>query len=395
MNTDFKTRLQQATTQEVPKLLEILESHKSQMPSHLIGNFNGLVSEFSDPPNGFRLADWKARLLVLMSSFKFEIIPDSTGTTTQNPTNPNPMNTETTSKTLYVIFADLKGYGSNAGNNPLLAKVTDFFFGLQDKYFADKTQYFFKPIGDGILATGYNLADMAEKALAIRNEIKNHAWKKEGFPDNLNVRVALHTGEAFVHYNSDASIREVSGTAVIQAARLEPYTMVGEVFCSQTYADLLAQDKTHNFATINLGKYNLGKTHDKFELDIAVLFAESDRKIYEKLLVGECKEHLTEKTTSQNVEQSEVAKGYDKGAEISSSNTNQNNTKMMDKKALKEEILALVESDIDTALEKLDDVFGNKNGTYNDLSKQYVNRPIGFDLTTYRSILKRFVKTNL
>lgn len=271
-----------------------------------------MKSDFYDQYKGFKFATWKAQLLVLISDFKFEITEKEINDTIVSQDNKNMMQQDT-KKTLYIIFADLKGYGSNAGYNERLAKITNFFFSLQDKYFADRKTYFFKTIGDGILATGYDLADMAKKALILRNEIKNHDWKKEGFTENINVRIALHTGETIEHYNEDATIKEVSGTAVIQAARLEPYAMVGEVFCSQTYADLLAQDKTHNAATINLGKHNLGKPHDKFELDIAVLFAESDREMYEEYKAEKCKKHLIEKTTSQNVEQSEVAKTYDKG----------------------------------------------------------------------------------
>ncbi|TAE10473.1 MAG: hypothetical protein EAZ95_14680 [Bacteroidetes bacterium] len=263
------------------------------------------------------------------------------------------------SKTLYIIFADLKGYGANAGNNDLLAKVTTFFFSLKDKYFADGKEHFFKPLGDGILATGHSLTDMAQKALAMRNDIKNHTWKQAGFPDNLNVRMALHVGEAIEHYNPNGTIRDVSGTAVIQAARLEPYTMVGEVFCSQTYADLLAQDKTHNLATINIGKYNLGKAHDTFELDIAVLFAESDKETYEEYKAEKCKKHLEEKTKSPAVEQSAVAKGYfdASNAEQATANVSQNAPKQS-LESFRQELLAILAEKahlgIPDILEKID-----------------------------------------
>jgi class 3 adenylate cyclase len=333
MNEKFKERFNEAIEGEIPDLLDILKSHYGQIPSHFKGSLNQLTNEFFNQPNNFTLSGWKSKFLVLIGQFKFEIQEDTPEPPPSDSTNSNTMKQAT--KTLYIIFADLKGYGSNAGNNPLLAKVTDFFISLQNKYFADGKAYFFKRIGDGILVTGYSLIDMAQKAIVLRNEIKNHDWQGANFLQALNVRMALHTGEVIEHYKGDGTIDDVSGTAVIQAARLEPYVMVGEVFCSQIYADLLTQHKTHNLATINLGKHNLGKAHDTFELDIAVLFAESDKEMYEEYKSEKCKKHLAEKIQSQNVEQSEVAKNYDKGNEtFNSTSINQNKATAMDRKTL-------------------------------------------------------------
>lgn len=56
-----------------------------------------------------------------------------------------------------------------------------------------------------------------------------------------------------------------------------------------------------------------------------------------------------------------------------------------------EELKQLVESNIDKTFELLDEVFDDTNGTYNDLSKIYVNRPVGFDMEDFRSRLKKFI----
>lgn len=37
------------------------------------GTFNVLKSDFYDQPNSFKLSEWKAQLLVLISDFEFEI----------------------------------------------------------------------------------------------------------------------------------------------------------------------------------------------------------------------------------------------------------------------------------------------------------------------------------
>lgn len=62
---------------------------------------------------------------------------------------------------------------------------------------------------------------------------------------------------------------------------------------------------------------------------------------------------------------------------------------------IKEKVLILITSDLDEAFDILDDFFSDKNGTYNDLSKEYINRPENFSLDKFRSKLKRFVKTNM
>ncbi|TAE10474.1 MAG: hypothetical protein EAZ95_14685 [Bacteroidetes bacterium] len=210
-------------------------------------------------------------------------------------------------KTLCVIVADLQGSGVYTGSKEHLAKVTNFFLSLKTKYFANGKEYFLKLLGNGFLVTGHNFIDIAQKAIAICNETKNYAWKHEGFTDNLNVRLALHIGEGVETYKNDGTILDISGIAVTQATRFEPYAMVGEVFCSQTYADLLAQDMTHTLATFPLGKYKLGKTHDIFELAIAVLFTQNDKEVYEDTIIEKCKRHLIEKTSNHELSDLEIS----------------------------------------------------------------------------------------
>ena len=64
------------------------------------------------------------------------------------------------------------------------------------------------------------------------------------------------------------------------------------------------------------------------------------------------------------------------------------------KPVLKDKIIALIESDIDKALEILDDIFKTTNGTYNGLNDKYLNTE-NINMKTFRSQLKRFVRTNL
>ncbi len=56
-----------------------------------------------------------------------------------------------------------------------------------------------------------------------------------------------------------------------------------------------------------------------------------------------------------------------------------------------EQIRILLEKDIDGVLDILDEVFADLNGTYNDLCKEYINRPENFSLSIFRGKLKRFI----
>ena len=65
------------------------------------------------------------------------------------------------------------------------------------------------------------------------------------------------------------------------------------------------------------------------------------------------------------------------------------------KKVNKVEILSMIDQDTDKALMTLDDIFLNKNGTYNDLSREYINQPNNFSMASFRSKMRRFVTMNL
>jgi len=61
----------------------------------------------------------------------------------------------------------------------------------------------------------------------------------------------------------------------------------------------------------------------------------------------------------------------------------------------KDKILGLIDSNLDEAFDMLDEVFGKTNGIYNDFNNEYFSRSDNFNMQTFRSKLKRFVKRNL
>lgn len=57
-----------------------------------------------------------------------------------------------------------------------------------------------------------------------------------------------------------------------------------------------------------------------------------------------------------------------------------------------DELKKLVVQDLDEALDKLDNIFGNDNATLNDLNDKFINQPIGFDKESFRGRVKAFIR---
>ncbi len=73
MSQIFKDSFQQATSPEIPNLLDILNSYYEKIPDHQKGSFNTLKNRFYNQPNNFELEEWKSQFLTLINGLKFEI----------------------------------------------------------------------------------------------------------------------------------------------------------------------------------------------------------------------------------------------------------------------------------------------------------------------------------
>jgi class 3 adenylate cyclase len=85
-------------------------------------------------------------------------------------------------------------------------------------------------------------------------------WKKVGLPDDLSIRIALHAGP--VYSAVDPVTRELSfyGSHVILAARLEPVTARGEVYCTEGFAAMAFVDGVRDFRCEFMGRRALAKS---------------------------------------------------------------------------------------------------------------------------------------
>jgi class 3 adenylate cyclase len=84
-------------------------------------------------------------------------------------------------------------------------------------------------------------------ALALQQLTVTGEWKITGSAHKLKLRIALHAGPVYriqdPVYPKDSFI----GTNLNFAARMEPVTPPGEVFCSQAFAALAAAEGVQDF----------------------------------------------------------------------------------------------------------------------------------------------------
>jgi len=94
--------------------------------------------------------------------------------------------------------------------------------------------------GDAIVATFDSAKVAAEVGLRLQ-DFFSRAYPQDGIAEGLSCRVALHAGETIVAQNPLTQKEDIFGDAVHVAARLEPMTEPGYVFCTASFADRLRE----------------------------------------------------------------------------------------------------------------------------------------------------------
>jgi class 3 adenylate cyclase len=163
----------------------------------------------------------------------------------------------TTSKTLSILFMDLAGWSK------LTAPQVDAYLRNALPNLAKRVQegYAVEHIntwGDALVATFGSVVQAAQCGLDIR-DFFGRASESEGVPRGLRPRISLHVGEVITAYNPFIGREDVFGQAVHLAARLEPVTADGLVFCTKPFAEMLGDQKGTAPAAHEIGHVDLPK----------------------------------------------------------------------------------------------------------------------------------------
>lgn len=118
--------------------------------------------------------------------------------------------------------------------------------------------------GDGIYFVIGNVRDAGLLALDLADLMRHTRWANLGLPKDMNARFALHCGPAFPYVDPITERHGYSGVHVSRAARIEPVTPPGEVYCSESFAALCAAEDVTEFRTDYVGQLPLAKKYGVF-----------------------------------------------------------------------------------------------------------------------------------
>lgn len=139
-------------------------------------------------------------------------------------------------KTRTILFMDVAGW-SKLTAHEIHAYATT---GLHTLSSTLRDYDFINTWGDAIIATFDSAKSAAENALRIRDFFAN-SYPESGVAPGLTCRVSLHVGEVISCDNALRNSKDIFGEAVHVAARLEPVTMPGNIFCTKQVADMLSE----------------------------------------------------------------------------------------------------------------------------------------------------------
>ena len=169
-----------------------------------------------------------------------------------------------------MLFADIVGY-SKLAEHVIPTFVREFLGRVSECIAASRHA----PIsvntwGDAI----YAVFDRAESAGCFALEIVQmvaegaERWRSAGLTWQdpvshearpLNVRVGLHTGPVYVHFNPVVRTIGFTGAHVNRAARIEPVTEAGNIFASEEFVALAALNRAQGFVCEFAGTMTLAK----------------------------------------------------------------------------------------------------------------------------------------
>jgi hypothetical protein len=172
---------------------------------------------------------------------------------------------------------DVSGW-SKLGADEIHSYVTKAMPALADEL---KGADFLNTWGDAIVATFSSAKQAAESALKMRDFFKR-ALPRDGVSTGLACRVALHQGEVLVCMNALINRRDIFGDAVHVAARLEPVTAAGQVFCTDAFARALAAVSNLAPRATSVGRLKLAKDYGEIEAYV-VTWPNDDVSTFEPL----------------------------------------------------------------------------------------------------------------
>ena len=167
-------------------------------------------------------------------------------------------------KVISMLFADAVGF-SKLSEAQIPPFVERFLGGVREAM--DRQAH--APLtvntwGDGLFFTFESVIHANEFALDLSELVNATNWKEFGLPAELNLRIALHAGPAFEILDPVTRNKGFTGTHVSRAARIEPVTPPGYVYCSESHASLVALENNDSYHCEFVGNMPYAKNYGVF-----------------------------------------------------------------------------------------------------------------------------------
>ncbi len=114
--------------------------------------------------------------------------------------------------------------------------------------------------GDAIFAVITSPSRAAEIALEIQSELDTELLQSHGLPAEGGMRISLHHGPIFEHFDAVQGARTFYGTEVTVAARIEPRVPVGAIYTTQPFAAMIESD-LNDYHFEYVGSMDLAKNY--------------------------------------------------------------------------------------------------------------------------------------
>jgi len=114
--------------------------------------------------------------------------------------------------------------------------------------------------GDAVYVVITAPEEAARIALEIQAALNPKLLQEIGLPVEDGMRISLHHGPIFEHFDAVQSARTFYGTEVTVAARIEPRVPVGSIFTTQPFAAMIESDR-NNYSFEYVGAMDLAKNY--------------------------------------------------------------------------------------------------------------------------------------
>ena len=118
----------------------------------------------------------------------------------------------------------------------------------------------FNTWGDGLFCAFDTMLKAGSFAMKLQQLALSGQLRLTGGIEQLKLRIALHAGPVYRIPDPFFPQDNFFGSNINFAARIEPVTAPGEIFCSQAFAALAAAEGVQDFACDYVGKKELPKT---------------------------------------------------------------------------------------------------------------------------------------